>query len=134
MLKLLLALSLVTLSPSAVKPIDTLHRNAPMMDAQVRPAPTPAPTNQCISLGKEATKNVAVNVTKNCLLKTGHLEVAIFLLSKDTAAAGKESAEMLIRILGYKPKLVLLMQTIIVDRKLGLNIPLFIFAVVGKAE
>lgn len=80
----------------------------------------------CTMVGKSKTTNVAVVIYRGCFTKN-MVEVAFLIFSKDSKPAVNEGVPIMIKLLGYKPKLTPLFFTIIVDKQLGLNIPLFVF-------
>jgi hypothetical protein len=80
----------------------------------------------CTMVGKTKTPNIAVIIYRGCFTKN-MVEVAFLVFSKDSKLAINEGVPAMIKLLGYKPKLSPLFFTIIVDKQLGLNIPLFVF-------
>ena len=75
--------------------------------APLAPRLTSKPS-RCVTIGKAATSNVVVMVERNCL-KNGVTTVSILVLKpKNKKLAAKEGAQLILRILKFRPKLAIL--------------------------
>jgi hypothetical protein len=87
----------------------------------------------CELVDKFATPNVVVIISKNCF-KNGSTMVAVAFQASEFDRAAEEAANIIPRLLKYKPILAPVFKTYIVSKDKKHNMPFIIFSVVGRVR